>query len=93
MGTWGSGDFENDGAADHLIEIWEPMIEQIRDTVKKDEFMEPDEYSSEVMLANIKILAILAENIGRSEKDFIGAMVFPFPYPESSEINDWKNKY
>src|SRR5262245_52794665 len=93
MGTWGAGNFENDTAAEHLIRLCEPLVEQIRNAVAQPELMEPDEYDSGVMMANVEILAVLAANIGRTEQSAIGGMIFPFPFPSVKEIKQWKREY
>ncbi len=93
MGTWGAGNFENDTAAEHLIALCKPLVEQIRNAVAQPELMEPDEYDSDVFMANIEILAVLGANIGRTEKSRIGGMIFPFPFPPTKEIKQWKTEY
>jgi len=93
MGTWGAGNFENDTAAEHLIRLCTPLVEQIRNAVAQPELMEPDEYDSGVMMANVEILAVLAANIGRTEKSTIGGMIFPFPSPSVKEVKQWKREY
>jgi hypothetical protein len=93
MGTWGHGNFENDGAAEHLIALCRPLVEQIRQTVANPELMQPDEDDSDVMMANIEILGALGRTIGRTDKEAIGDMIFPFPYPPASEIETWKREY
>lgn len=93
MGTWGHGNFENDTVAEYYCELLKPLLSQIRNTVSDVKLMEPDEPDSEVMLANIEILTVLAENIGRTEKEWVGDLVFPFPFPDPSEIKTWKTEY
>src|SRR5262249_60746525 len=93
MGTWGTGNFENDTAAEYLIRLCTPLVEQIRNAVAQPQLMEPDEYDSDVMMANVEILAVLAANIGRTEKSAIGGMIFPFPFPSVKEIKQWKKEY
>jgi len=93
MGTWGVGNFENDTAAEYLIELCKPLMEQIREAVDDPSLMEPDEYDSDVLIANVEILAVLGENIGRTKKEWVGDMVFPFPFPSADEIHKWKDEY
>lgn len=95
MGTWGPGNFENDTAAEYLCDLCEPLVEQIRRTIADSVLMEPDEPESEVMIANVEILSVLAETIGRMEKGWVGGMVFPFPFPfpAPEEVGRWKESY
>src|SRR5262245_20213748 len=90
MGTWGPGNFENDTAAEYLIDLCKPLVQQIKETVAEPELMQPDEYDSDIMLANIEILTILAENISRYETGWVGEMVFPFPFPEQMRLSNGK---
>jgi hypothetical protein len=93
MGTWGPGNFENDTAAEHLIDFCKPLVEQITQTAAQPELMQPDEPDSDIMLANMEILSALAENIGRYEAGWVGDMVFPFPFPAAEKIEQWKLDY
>ena len=93
MGTWGHGNFENDTAADHLCELCAPLLDQIRTAVEDKTEMEPDEPTSDWMMANVEILAVLGENIGRTGKDWVGDFAFPFPLPDPDEVDSWKQAY
>src|SRR5262249_40311376 len=93
MGTWGPGNFENDTAAEYRIELCKPLVEQITQTAEQSQLMHPDEPDSEIMLANIERLSALAENIGRYEAEWVGDMVFPFPFPAAEQIEHWKLEY
>jgi hypothetical protein len=93
MGTWGPGNFENDTAADYLMDLCKPLVAQIKETVAQPPLMQPDEPTSDIMLANVEVLSVLAENIGRYETDWVGDIVFPFPFPGAEEIEQWKIEY
>jgi hypothetical protein len=93
MGTWGPGNFENDTAAEYLIGLCKPIVEQIRASVAQPQLMQPDEPDSEVMLANVEILSVLGSSIGKTKDDEIGRMIFPFPLPFWEEVEQWKQEY
>lgn len=93
MGTWGPGNFENDTAAEYLINLCKGLIDQITKAVEQPELMQPDEWDSDIMLANVELLSALAESVGRYETGWVGDMVFPFPYPAAEEIDRWKREY
>jgi hypothetical protein len=93
MGTWGVGNFENDTAAEHLIGLCKSLIEQIRNAFRDPRLMRPGEHDSDIFVANIEILAVLGENIGRTKKEIVGDLVFPFPFPSVKEIQDWMDEY
>jgi hypothetical protein len=93
MGTWGAGNFENDDAAEYFIGLCKPLVEQIRSTVAQPELMQPDEPDSDIMMANVEILAVLGSNIGKTKSDKIGRLIFPFPLPASDEVGRWKDEY
>lgn len=90
MGTWGPGNFENDTAAEHLIQLCNPLVEQIRNAVANPSLMEAGEDDSDVLVANIEILAILGGNIGRIENGELGGLIFPFRLPPPEEVESWK---
>jgi hypothetical protein len=93
MGTWGAGNFENDDAAEYLIGLCKPLVEQIRSTVALPRLLQPDEPDSDIMMANVEILAVLGSNIGKTKDNAIGRLIFPFPLPASEEVERWKHKY
>ena len=93
MGTWGPGNFENDDAAEYLIRLCKPLVEQIRSTVAQPQLLQPDEPDSDIMMANVEILAVLGSSIGKTRNDEIGHLIFPFPLPASEEVVRWKHKY
>jgi hypothetical protein len=93
MGTWGAGNFENDDAAEYFIGLCKPLVEQIRNTVAQPALMQPDEPDSDIMMANVEILAVLGSNIGKTNNEEIGRLIFPFPLPASEEVQRWKYEY
>ena len=93
MGTWGAGNFENDDAAEYFIGLCRPLVGQIRNTVAQTALMQPDEPDSDMMMANVEILAVLGSNIGKTNNEEIGRLIFPFPLPASEEVQRWKDEY
>lgn len=93
MGTWGAGNFENDDAAEYLIGLCKLLVEQIRSILAQPQLLQPDETDSDVMMANVEILAVLGSNIGKTSNDEIGHLTFPFPLPGSEEVERWKHDY
>ena len=87
MGTWGSGNFENDLASDYLWETCNPLMAQIRRTMGDTRLMEPDERDSIKALANMEILIRLA--------DIYGFHYFMDTGNKKgvSEIAEWKTQY
>jgi hypothetical protein len=55
--------------------------------------MQPDEPDSDIMMANVEILAVLGSNIGKTNNEEIGRLIFPFPLPASEEVQRWKYEY
>lgn len=93
MGTWGAGNFENDCAAEHVQELCSGLIAQIEKAVADPELLEPGEYHSQVMMANIEILACLSEGLGRFEYGSIPDMLYPVFIPPSNTVEQWKTVY
>ena len=95
MGTWDSGNFDNDTACDYIIDLCEPIIECIRNTVQNETSMEPDEAESEILLCNMEILYKLANSLNTYQAK-VAEQEFPMyicELPDSKEASDWKSKY
>jgi hypothetical protein len=68
MGVWGSGNFDEDMAEEHLAEVPRPLLQQIEEAAGDagdPSAMEPDEYGGAAMLCNMEIIACLAEHLGK----------------------------
>ena len=76
-----------------FIRFCKPIVEQIRSTVAQPELMQPDEPDSDIMMANVELLAVLGSNIGNTKDDDIGRLIFPFPLPAPQEVERWKQEY
>ncbi|MDR1075587.1 MAG: DUF4259 domain-containing protein [Xanthomonadaceae bacterium] len=83
MGTWGAGNFDNDNAADHLIGICMPLLEQIEEAMANRSQLEPDEPEADIVTANIEIICCLAEYFG----------YFPGMLPAEDTIEEWAREY
>ncbi|MFH0176943.1 DUF4259 domain-containing protein [Streptomyces cacaoi] len=57
MGDWGTGNFDNDTAADHLSILTNRLITEVADAMADDPAdIEPDEYWGVVVPANPRIV-------------------------------------
>ncbi len=65
MGTWGSGNFENDSVIDYLSEEEYRIVGVIAETFNCEEALEPDEYSGEVLFCRIEQLIWILEREGQ----------------------------
>ena len=93
MGTWGSGNFDDDTAADYLLDLCGALVTGIEETVKNETLMEPDEPSSALMMCNVEILATLAENIRSSDDSPLSNALFPNIAPDPETVSNWKAAY
>ena len=82
MGVWDSGNFDNDTAADHLYDIVEGLIKDIRDAVVNPLELEADEYWGSAMPCNIELLTLIGS------QHYSG-----FHYPDSEEAIKWKEVF
>lgn len=83
MGTWGSGNFENDTAADHLSILMDRLITEVADAMAGAPVeIEPDEYGGVVVPANLELLSLLAR------QGYVGASL-----PEVEVVEEWKKAY
>jgi hypothetical protein len=83
MGTWGSGNFDSDTAADHLSEVMEGLIEDVtQEMAKGPSNIEPDEYWGVAVPCNLELLCLLAK------QKWVGVEL-----PEAETIAKWKATY
>ncbi|SCL28241.1 DUF4259 domain-containing protein [Micromonospora inyonensis] len=83
MGTWGSGNFDGDTAADHLSDLTGRLISEIAEAMSGDPVgIEPDEYWGVAVPCNLELLGLIAA------QGYVGASL---PAPET--IADWKSSY
>ncbi|MCF2533398.1 DUF4259 domain-containing protein [Yinghuangia soli] len=83
MGTWGSGNFDSDTAADHLSEITARLISEVAAAMDGDPVeIEPDEYWGVAVPCNLELLLLL------SRQGYVGAGL-----PDPGVVADWKTKF
>lgn len=83
MGSWGSGNFDNDTAADHLSILASRLSKEIASAMDGEPVeIEPDEYWGVAVPCNVELLALLAG------QRWVGAVV-----PTPATIASWKKKY
>jgi uncharacterized protein DUF4259 len=93
MGVWGPGNFENDYAADHLYRVCGPLLRQIEEAMNDPSLLAPDEDDSYIVMANLEILACLAEHLGRYQRGLIQDFLYPSALPPPETIAAWKQKF
>ncbi|MFF8912237.1 DUF4259 domain-containing protein [Streptomyces sp. NPDC015032] len=83
MGTWGSGNFDSDTAADHLSDITGRLISEIEEAMAGDPVgLEPDDYWGVAVPCNVELLCLMAE------QHYVGAKV-----PEAAVVEGWKKTF
>ncbi|MER5614185.1 MULTISPECIES: DUF4259 domain-containing protein [unclassified Streptomyces] len=83
MGTWGSGNFDSDTAADHLSGITGRLVSEIEEAMAGDPVgLEPDEYDGVAVPCNVELLCLMAE------QNHVGASV-----PEPVVAEGWKKTF
>ncbi|WP_430791748.1 DUF4259 domain-containing protein [Actinoplanes sp. G11-F43] len=83
MGTWGSGNFDSDTAADHLAEVTGRLVSEVEEAMAGDPVeLEADEYWGTAVPCNLELLTLLA---GR---DWVGVSL-----PEVATVEGWKATY
>lgn len=82
MGTWGTGNFEDDTSADFLSEYTYDLIKEIEEIIKQKEEIEPDEYEGIILPCKIEILTMI------TEKNFVGCSC-----PTIEKVDFWLTKY
>ena len=82
MGTWGSGNFDSDTAADHLGILTAKLIEEVEDAMGDPAQLEPDEYWGVAVPCNIELLVLIAK------QHFVGCQI-----PEVETVKAWRDTY
>ena len=79
MGTFGPGNFQNDGALDYVAELAVQLVERINDSLQGRK-ANPDELGETVLVPSVDILRLLCAHCSA-------------PVPEKTTIQAWKDKY
>ncbi|MFF1906730.1 DUF4259 domain-containing protein [Kitasatospora sp. NPDC058218] len=80
MGTWGSGNFDSDTAADHLSELTGRLLDEVERAMSGDRVeLEPDEYWGVAVPCNLELLHLIAS------RHYVGAGL-----PSAATIEGWK---
>ena len=83
MGTWGSGNFDDDTAADHLSGLTGGILAGIEAAMSGDPVaIEPDEYWGVAVPCDVELLCLLAE------RGLVGVCL-----PAAATAADWKVRY
>ncbi|MFJ7492370.1 DUF4259 domain-containing protein [Streptomyces sp. NPDC097727] len=83
MGTWGSGNFDDDTAADHLSGITGRLVSEIEEAMAGDPVgLEPDDYWGVAVPCNVELLCLIAE------QHYVGATV-----PAAAVAERWKRTF
>ncbi|NMM90883.1 DUF4259 domain-containing protein [Rhodococcus sp. SRB_17] len=62
MGTWGSGNFDDDTAADHLSDLTGRLVDEVTTAMSGDLVdIEPDEYWGVAVPCNLELLHLIAQ--------------------------------
>ncbi|WP_436530809.1 DUF4259 domain-containing protein [Actinoplanes sp. HUAS TT8] len=83
MGTWGSGNFDDDSAADHLSVLTARLVREVEEAMAGDPVeLEPDEYWGVAVPCNLEILHLLAS------RPWAGVVL-----PEAGTVEGWKRTF
>lgn len=83
MGTWGSGNFDDDTAADHLSDLTNRLIAEVAEAMSGDPSgIEPDDYWGVAVPCNLELLHLVAR------QNYVGAVL-----PDPATIAAWKTRF
>ncbi|MER6911780.1 DUF4259 domain-containing protein [Streptomyces sp. NPDC000594] len=83
MGTWGSGNFESDTAADHLSVLTARLVSEIAGAMAGDPVeLEPDEYWGVAVPCNLELLHLIAA------QGYVGSEL-----PKAGVVETWKETF
>jgi hypothetical protein len=82
MGTWGSGNFDSDTAADHLGIVTDALVKEIVASFENPKDLEPDGYGGTVVPCNVELLVVLYK------RRYAGVSL-----PDAATAARWKKAY
>ncbi|UWP79467.1 DUF4259 domain-containing protein [Dactylosporangium fulvum] len=83
MGTWGTGNFDNDTAGDHLSILVARLVREVEEAMAGDPVdLEPDEYWGVAVPCNLELLHLLAA------QRWVGVTL-----PSADIVLEWKQRY
>lgn len=83
MGTWGSGNFDSDTAADHLSDLTARLVQEVEQAMAGDPAeLEADEYWGVAVPCNLELLHLLAT------RNWVGVTL-----PGAATVESWKATY
>lgn len=82
MGTWDSGNFDNDYAADHLSIVTGRLITEIEEAFKDESEIEPDEYWGVAVPCHLELLLVI------HKQEYVGSLL-----PSLEQLTTWKKVY
>ncbi|WP_429516181.1 DUF4259 domain-containing protein [Rhodococcus sp. BE178] len=83
MGTWGSGNFDDDTAADHLSDMTGRLVDEVTKAMSGDPVeIEPDEYWGVAVPCNLELLHLIAQ------QHYVGVTL-----PDAETIVGWRDRF
>ncbi|MDH6677290.1 hypothetical protein M2284_001488 [Rhodococcus sp. LBL1] len=83
MGTWGSDNFADDTAADHLADLTGRLVDEVAEAMSGDPVeIEPDEYWGVAVPCNLELLHLIAQ------QRYVGVTL-----PDPGTIVGWKGRF
>lgn len=80
MGTWGAGNFDNDGALDYVGEVEHELVRRIEEILADEDRRALDEEGESVLLPTVEMLSVLHEHCR-------------FGLPQLETVRRWKVRY
>ena len=80
MGTWGSGNFQSDGALDYLGDVVDELSARIDEILASDSRAAADEEGESVLMPTVAIISVLCNTCNAVP-------------PEPDKIADWRTRY
>jgi hypothetical protein len=80
MGTWGTGNFQNDGALDYLGELTDHFAKYIDDILLSESGADADEDGESRLVPTVAILDLLCER-------------FDSAPPKLEKVAEWRERY
>jgi hypothetical protein len=93
MSAWGSGNFENDAAAEQLMAVCGALAGETATLIQDDAAIDPQAWGSDIVLANLEILMSLAQLAQVDSDSFMNEALRPRALPPVGTLEEWKTRY
>ena len=93
MSAWGTGNFQNDAAAEQLLAVCGALANETATLIQDDEAIDPNAWGGEIVLANLEMLMSLTQLARAGSGSYMDEALRPRTLPPAGTLEEWKARY